>query len=33
MCRDLRNPQGKEIFAALARKSDIVLENFRPGVM
>ena len=33
MCLDLRNPQGKEIFAALVRKSDIVLENFRPGVM
>jgi len=33
MCLDLRNPQGKEILAALVRKSDIVLENFRPGVM
>jgi len=33
MCLDLRNPQGKEIFAALVQKSDIVLENFRPGVM
>jgi len=33
VCLDLRNPQGKEIFAALVRKADIVLENFRPGVM
>ncbi len=33
VCLDLRNPQGKEIFAALVGKSDIVLENFRPGVM
>src|SRR5947207_10771609 len=29
----MRNPQGKEVFAALVPKSDIVLENFRPGVM
>ncbi len=33
LCLDLRNPQGKEVFAALVKKSDIVLENFRPGVM
>jgi len=33
LCLDLRNPQGKEIFAALVEKADIVLENFRPGVM
>lgn len=33
VCLDLRSPQGKEIFAALVGKSDIVLENFRPGVM
>jgi len=33
VCLDLRNPRGKEIFAALVEKSDIVLENFRPGVM
>jgi len=33
LCLDLRNPQGKEVFAALVGKSDIVLENFRPGVM
>lgn len=33
MCIDLRNPKGKEVFAALVPKADIVLENFRPGVM
>ena len=30
---NLRNPKGKEIILGLARKSDILLENFRPGVM
>jgi len=33
LCLDLRKPQGKEVFAALVPKADIVLENFRPGVM
>lgn len=33
VCIDLRNPEGKDVFAALVKKSDIVLENFRPGVM
>jgi len=33
ICLDLRNPQGKEVFAALVTKADVVLENFRPGVM
>jgi crotonobetainyl-CoA:carnitine CoA-transferase CaiB-like acyl-CoA transferase len=33
ICLDLRSPGGKEVFAALVRKSDVVLENFRPGVM
>jgi crotonobetainyl-CoA:carnitine CoA-transferase CaiB-like acyl-CoA transferase len=33
VCLDLRSPQGKEVFAALVPKADIVLENFRPGVM
>ena len=33
VCLDLRNRQGKEVFAALVEKADIVLENFRPGVM
>ena len=29
----MRSSKGKEIFAALVPKADIVLENFRPGVM
>jgi hypothetical protein len=33
ICLDLRSAQGKEVFAALVPKADIVLENFRPGVM
>src|SRR5712692_1661168 len=33
VCLDLRNAQGKEVFAALVARADIVLENFRPGVM
>jgi len=33
VCLDMRSARGKEIFAALVEKSDIVLENFRPGVM
>ena len=30
---DLKNPAGIEIINALARKSDVVLENFTPGTM
>jgi len=33
ICLDMRSHRGKDIFAALVRKSDIVLENFRPGTM
>jgi CoA:oxalate CoA-transferase len=33
LCLDLRSAKGKEVFAALVPKADIVLENFRPGVM
>ena len=33
ICLDLRHPKGKEIFAALVPTADVVLENFRPGVM
>ncbi len=33
ICLDLRTDAGKEIFTGLVRKSDIVLENFRPGTM
>jgi len=30
---DLRTPKGAEIFRALVAKSDVVLENFRPGTL
>jgi crotonobetainyl-CoA:carnitine CoA-transferase CaiB-like acyl-CoA transferase len=30
---DLKNAGGRDVFARLARSSDIVVENFRPGVM
>ncbi|MBW2307671.1 MAG: CoA transferase [Deltaproteobacteria bacterium] len=30
---DLKSEEGKEIFIRLARESDVVVENFRPGVM
>jgi crotonobetainyl-CoA:carnitine CoA-transferase CaiB-like acyl-CoA transferase len=30
---DMKNPRGKEIVMRLADKADIVLENFRPGVV
>jgi len=30
---DLKKEKGKEIFIRLARQSDVVVENFRPGVM
>jgi len=33
ICLDLRSDPGKDIFTELVRKSDIVLENFRPGTM
>src|ERR1700716_191438 len=33
ICLDMRSAEGKRIFAELVRKSDIVLENFRPGTM
>jgi len=33
VCIDLRNREGKEVFGELVKKSDMVLENFRPGVM
>jgi len=29
---DLKNPKGKEVFYDLAKVSDVVYENFRPGV-
>ena len=33
VCLDMRSSKGKEVFAALVPKADVVLENFRPGVM
>jgi len=30
---DLRKPRGVEIVRSLARKSDVVIQNFRPGVV
>lgn len=30
---DLKNPDGKLAFAALVRDADVVVENFRPGVL
>ena len=30
---DLRQPAGQEVFRALVRRSDVVLDGFRPGVM
>ena len=33
VCLNLRDARGQEVFAALVKKADIVLENFRPGVI
>ena len=33
LCLDMRTERGKEIFAALVPTADIVLQNFRPGVI
>jgi crotonobetainyl-CoA:carnitine CoA-transferase CaiB-like acyl-CoA transferase len=30
---NMKDPRGKEIFAKLAAKADIITENFRPGVV
>ena len=30
---DLKDPRGRDIFLELAAESDVVIENFRPGVM
>jgi crotonobetainyl-CoA:carnitine CoA-transferase CaiB-like acyl-CoA transferase len=33
MTLDLKTPKGKGIFYELAKRSDVVLDNFRPGVV
>ncbi|MBE3605075.1 CoA transferase [bacterium] len=33
ICVDLKNPQGRELVRELARKVDVVVENFAPGVI
>ncbi|MFB6465037.1 CaiB/BaiF CoA transferase family protein [Bradyrhizobium tunisiense] len=33
MTLDLRTPEGADIFGQLVTKSDVVLENFRPGTL
>lgn len=30
---DLKHPRGKELFSGLIKQSDVLVENFRPGVM
>lgn len=30
---DLRRPEGRDVFLRLAARTDVVVENFRPGVM
>jgi formyl-CoA transferase len=30
---DVRAPRGREVFLALARVSDVIVENFRPGTL
>ena len=30
---DLRRPRGQELFRALARRADVVVENFQPGTL
>ena len=30
---DLKNPEGLEIFYPLVDQADVVIDNFRPGVM
>ena len=33
MTLNLRDPEGKEIFLRMAEEADVVIENYRPGVM
>lgn len=30
---DLKKPEGKEVFLRLVKKADVLIENYRPGVM
>ena len=30
---NLKHPEGREVFFRLVSKADVVVENFRPGVM
>jgi crotonobetainyl-CoA:carnitine CoA-transferase CaiB-like acyl-CoA transferase len=30
---DVRSPRGREVFLELARQSDVIVENFRPGTL
>ncbi len=33
ICLDLKHPRGKEVALRLIERADVVVENFRPGVM
>jgi len=33
LCLDLSQSEGRDVFLALAERADIVIENFRPGVL
>lgn len=33
LCLDLKHPDGRALAARLAQRSDIIVQNFRPGVM
>ncbi|HMC80362.1 MAG TPA: CoA transferase, partial [Acidimicrobiia bacterium] len=33
LCLDLHADEGREVFLDLARRSDVVVQNFRPGTM